>query len=140
MQWNSVDEGLYAVGNGIDNFHTIYPDIFTAWQAAVLPSETLMRLTEGANFGWPYAYYDHLLKKMLYSRVMGVMVKSLDGLVSLPSLCMDFPATGPRWRSCSIREINFLSVINTVPSSPFMDRLTAPPYPQAGYIVLFFTA
>jgi glucose/arabinose dehydrogenase len=28
MQWNPMDESLYAVVNGIDNFHTIYPDIF----------------------------------------------------------------------------------------------------------------
>ena len=41
MEWNPKDENLYAVGNGIDNFHTIFPDIFTDWQAAMLPSEAV---------------------------------------------------------------------------------------------------
>ena len=49
MEWNPKDESLYAVGNGIDNFHTIFPDLFTDWQAAMLPSETLMKVTEGSD-------------------------------------------------------------------------------------------
>ncbi len=39
MQWNPRDETLYAVVNGIDNFHTIYPKLYSSWQAAVLPAE-----------------------------------------------------------------------------------------------------
>jgi glucose/arabinose dehydrogenase len=29
MQWNPADESLYAVVNGIDNFHTIYPNLYS---------------------------------------------------------------------------------------------------------------
>jgi glucose/arabinose dehydrogenase len=37
MQWNNQDDHLYAVVNGIDNFHTMYPKLFSSWQAAVFP-------------------------------------------------------------------------------------------------------
>ena len=63
MQWNNQDDHLYAVVNGIDNFHTMYPALFSSWQAAVLPAEMLIRADEGTNFGWPYAYYDQMQKK-----------------------------------------------------------------------------
>lgn len=63
MEWNPKDESLYVVGNGMDNFHTLFPKLFSSWQAAVLSSETLMRVTEGPNFGWPYGYYDQLQQK-----------------------------------------------------------------------------
>jgi len=39
MQWNNQDDHLYAVVNGIDNFHTMYPKLFSSWQAAVFPAE-----------------------------------------------------------------------------------------------------
>src|SRR5688500_11058619 len=57
MQWNPKDESVYAVVNGIDNFHTIYPNIYSSWQAAVLPAEILIKVKEGDDYGWPYAYY-----------------------------------------------------------------------------------
>jgi glucose/arabinose dehydrogenase len=69
MQWNPMDESLYAVVNGIDNLHTIYPNLFSSWQAAVLPAELLTKVTEGSNFGWPYAYYDQMLEKYFTTRV-----------------------------------------------------------------------
>ncbi len=63
MQWNPEDESLYAVVNGIDNFHTIYPKLYSLWQAAVLPAELLAKVTEGSDFGWPYAYFDQMQEK-----------------------------------------------------------------------------
>jgi glucose/arabinose dehydrogenase len=50
--------GLYAVMHGRDQLNTLWPDRFTAEQNAILPSEELMRVEEGANFGWPYCYHD----------------------------------------------------------------------------------
>jgi glucose/arabinose dehydrogenase len=52
MQWNPEDESLYAVVNGIDNFHTMYPDLYSSWQAAMLPAELLVKAMDGSNCKW----------------------------------------------------------------------------------------
>jgi glucose/arabinose dehydrogenase len=51
ITWNTADNSLYAVVNGMDNFHTRYPGIYTSWQAAVLPSEPLLKVKEQGNYG-----------------------------------------------------------------------------------------
>ena len=82
MAWNPADHNLYAVMNGIDNFHTLYPDLYSSWLAAMLPSETLLKVTEGSDFGWPYAYYDQLQGKNV-----------LPGLIRLQKLPTSPPAS-----------------------------------------------
>jgi len=40
MQWNPMNESLYAVVNGIDNYTRSIPVFFfSSWQAAMLPAE-----------------------------------------------------------------------------------------------------
>ena len=51
---------VYVVQHGRDQLHQLWPDLFTEQQSAELPAEELFRLEEGADFGWPFCYYDHL--------------------------------------------------------------------------------
>lgn len=53
---NPQDGMLYAVQHGRDQLDMW--EGFTAEDNAVGPAEELQRLTQGANFGWPYCYYD----------------------------------------------------------------------------------
>lgn len=56
MAWH--DGALYTVQHGRDQLDTLFPKLFNTKQNAELPSEELQRVTEGANFGWPYCYHD----------------------------------------------------------------------------------
>jgi glucose/arabinose dehydrogenase len=56
LTWHNGD--LYAVQHGRDQLNTLFPQHFNAKQNAELPSEELLRVEEGANFGWPYCYHD----------------------------------------------------------------------------------
>lgn len=138
MVWNDTDDKLYAVMNGIDNFHTIYPDLYTPWQAAVLPSEPLLRVTEGSDFGWPYAYYDHMLKKNVLQPGYGGHSKATEGRAAKFNLpVMGFPG---HWAPMDImfykgdqfparyKQGAFVALHGSTDRSP---------YPQAGYIVCF---
>jgi len=49
-------DSLYVVMHGRDQLDTLWG--FTAEQNAELPAETLLRVSDGANFGWPYCYFD----------------------------------------------------------------------------------
>jgi mono/diheme cytochrome c family protein len=60
IAWNPVDRELYLVIHGRDYLHTMWPNMYSPWQNAVLPAEEFVRATEGSDFGWPFCYFDQL--------------------------------------------------------------------------------
>jgi glucose/arabinose dehydrogenase len=63
LAWH--DGSLYAVQHGRDQLNTLFPSMFNAKQNAERPSEDLLRVADGANFGWPYCFHDFEQKKRL---------------------------------------------------------------------------
>ena len=49
---------LYATQHGRDQLGQNWSKLFTIEQSAEKPSEEFFKLTEGADFGWPYCYHD----------------------------------------------------------------------------------
>ena len=137
MDWNPKDESLYAVGNGIDNFHTIFPNLYTDWQAAMLPSETLMKVTEGSNYGWPYGYYDQIQGKNVLQPGYGG-----DGKIVGKASEFDDPAFGfpGHWAPMDVmfyRGNQFPKRYNNGVFVAFHGSTDRAPYPMAGFIVCF---
>ncbi|MBL7699104.1 MAG: PQQ-dependent sugar dehydrogenase [Chitinophagaceae bacterium] len=137
MQWNPADQSVYAVVNGIDNFHTIYPKLYSSWQAAVLPAETLIKVQDGANFGWPYAYYDQLQKKNILQPGYGG-----DGKITARADSFDLPVIGfpGHWAPMDVLFYNgdqFPERYKNGAFVAFHGSTDRSPYPQAGYIVCF---
>jgi len=137
IDWNPMDDCLYVAMNGMDNFHTRYPKIYSAWQAAVLPSEPLLKVTEHANFGWPYAYYDHMLKKNMLQPGYGGDGKSVGRASQFNVPVMGFPG---HWAPMDL----LFYTGNLFPERykngafiAFHGSTDRSPYPQAGYIVCF---
>lgn len=58
LEWNNSHNELYSVNHGRDQLNQLFPDLFTAEQNAELPGEEFQLLTDGADHGWPYTYYD----------------------------------------------------------------------------------
>ena len=75
MEWNSEDKNLYIVMHGRDNLHSLFPNLFTPWQSAMLPSEEFLRVTEGSDFGWPTASMTSYNKRRCWLQSMVAMVK-----------------------------------------------------------------
>jgi glucose/arabinose dehydrogenase/cytochrome c553 len=137
MQWNPADESLYAVVNGIDNFHTIYPNLYSSWQAALLPAELLVKATEGSNFGWPYAYYDQMQGKNLLQPGYGGDGKIVGRAAAFEAPVMGFPG---HWAPMDIlfyRGNQFPDRYRQGAFIAFHGSTDRSPYPQAGYIVCF---
>jgi mono/diheme cytochrome c family protein len=136
MKWNPADNSLYAVGNGIDNFHTIFPDVFSQWEAAVLPSETLMKIQKGADYGWPYAYYDHMQKKNMVQPGYGGdgnMVSDRD--YALPAI--GFPGHWAPMDVLFYTGDQFPERYRNGAFVAFHGSTDRAPYPMAGFIVCF---
>jgi glucose/arabinose dehydrogenase len=55
---NPFDGGLYATVHGRDQLNGNWPKLFTIEKSAANPGEVLVRIERGADYGWPYCYYD----------------------------------------------------------------------------------
>ena len=58
ISWNPVSKGIYIVQHGRDQLEFLWPGYFDEGDNAELPAEEFFLLEDGANFGWPYCYYD----------------------------------------------------------------------------------
>ena len=137
MTWNPRDESLYAVGNGIDNFNTIFPDLYTPWQAAVLPAETLMKVTEGTDYGWPYAYYDQIQQKNVLQPGYGGDGKIVGRASEFADPVIGFPGHWAPMEVLFYRSDQFPERYKHGAFVAFHGSTDRSPYPQAGYIVCF---
>ncbi len=58
ITWNDAADNLYVMQHGRDQLHSLFPDLYTQQESAVLPAEEFFKVDEGDDFGWPYCYYD----------------------------------------------------------------------------------
>ena len=137
MQWNDQDDHLYAVVNGIDNFHTIYPKLFSSWQAAVFPAELLVRADSGTNFGWPYAYYDQIRKKNVLQPGYGGNGDSVGKASQFTEPVIGFPGHWAPMDVLFYKGDQFPERYKNGAFVAFHGSTDRSPYPQAGYIVCF---
>lgn len=71
LDWNSADQCLYAVVHGRDDLHRLWPNHFSQWESALLPSEEFVRIEKGDHFGWPYCFYDQMQGKKVLAPEYG---------------------------------------------------------------------
>ena len=71
IAWDPDTRALYAGQHGRDALATLFEAYFDNEESAELPSEELFRLEDGADFGWPYCYYDHVQGKRVLAPEYG---------------------------------------------------------------------
>ena len=71
LDWNTQSGKLYAVMHGRDQLHQLFPQYYTEQQSAELPAEEFLMFKEGANYGWPYSYWDQNKKKFMVAPEFG---------------------------------------------------------------------
>lgn len=137
MAWSPLDNSLYAVMNGIDNFHTRYPSVYSSWQAAVLPSEPLVKVREHADFGWPYAYYDQIQGKNVLQPAYGGDGKLVGKAAAFDKPLLGFPGHWAPMDMLFYQGDQFPGRYKQGVFVAFHGSTDRSPYPQAGYIVCF---
>lgn len=137
MDWNAADKNLYVVMHGRDDLHMLWPDKFTPWQSAVLPSEEFLRVNDGNDFGWPYSYYDQLQKKHVLSPEYGGDGKMSARDSSLRPPVMGFPGHWAPNDLLFYEGNQFPDHYRHGAFIAFHGSTNRTPYPQAGYFVCF---
>ncbi len=137
MTWNNQTNALYALQHGRDDLFRTWPQYYTPWHSALLPSEEFLRVDSGSDAGWPYYYYDYMQgKKLLNPEYGGDGRKEGDG-AKLNQPLIGFPGhfapndilfyTGDQFPE-RYRNGAFIA---------FHGSTIRAPYPQGGYFVAF---
>lgn len=62
---------LFATQHGRDQLYTNWPRLYQREDEATLPAEELLLLTQGADFGWPYCYFDPRQQRLVLAPEYG---------------------------------------------------------------------
>ena len=91
LNWNSNTHSLFIMHHGRDQFHDLYPQLYSEERANSQPAETMYELHQGSDGGWPYVYYDNKLhKKIVSPEYGGDGVEEGGAIIQNP--VVDFPA------------------------------------------------
>ena len=68
---DSTGLGLFATQHGRDELSENWPGLYKPEQGANLPAEELLRVEQGADYGWPECYYDDIQQKLVLAPEYG---------------------------------------------------------------------
>jgi glucose/arabinose dehydrogenase len=63
LVWNDAARALYATQHGRDGLRQRWPKLYSAEKGDDTPSEEVMKVEAGNDFGWPYCYHDRELNR-----------------------------------------------------------------------------
>lgn len=135
LAWH--DGAVYVAMNNRDQLDTLWPKFFTAEDNATRPAEALYRVTVGANYGWPYCFFDYVNQKFVTNPEYGGDGKTADRCGSYTPPLVSFPA---HWAPVDLQ----FYTGNQFPAHyqggafiAFHGSWNRAPFPQAGYNVTF---
>ena len=92
IAWQTESKQLYLVQQGRDELSELWPDRFSAEQGDVLPAEEMLLATPGAEFSWPYCYYDPFQNRLVLAPEYGGDGIRVGRCSRFPDPVLAFPA------------------------------------------------
>ncbi len=137
LDWNNSDQNLYAVVHGRDDLHRLWPNHFSQWESALLPSEEFVKIEKGDHFGWPYCFYDQMQGKK-------VLAPEYGGDGTMIGRCLDYkdPVIGfpGHWAPNDLVFYDGDAFPNHYKNGAFIafhGSTNRAPYPQSSYFIGF---
>jgi glucose/arabinose dehydrogenase len=92
LDWNPADGAVYVIQHGREALSELWPQWYTTEQDEQLPSEEMLRLSDGASFSWPYCYHDPQQGRRVLAPEYGGDGMRVDRCASYPGPVAVFPA------------------------------------------------
>lgn len=137
LDWNPQDQTLYAVVHGRDDLFRLWPEHYSPWQSAMLPSEEFLKIEEGDDFGWPYCYYDQMQQKRILSPEYGGDGNSIGRCENFKTPIMGFPGHWAPNDLVFYQGDAFPDYYKNGAFIAFHGSTNRAPYPQSGYFIGF---
>jgi glucose/arabinose dehydrogenase len=134
---NPVSQKLFIAIHGRDQLHTIAPQYFSVEESAENPSEVFHDLTDGADYGWPYTYWDAHTKQRKLNPEYGGDGKKLAEPGKYPDPLIGFPAHWAPMQLAFYTGTQFPEKYRGGAFLAFQGSWNRAPMPQKGYKVVF---
>ncbi|HEX2602748.1 MAG TPA: PQQ-dependent sugar dehydrogenase [Gemmatimonadaceae bacterium] len=128
---------LYSTMHGRDQLYDNWPKIYTSTQGQNLPAEELLRIEKGADYGWPYCYYDNVQQKLVQAPEYGGDGKKVGDCGSKKGPEAFFPAHWAPDGLLIYTGTQFPAHYQNGAFVAFHGSWNRAPGPQQGYLVAF---
>jgi glucose/arabinose dehydrogenase/mono/diheme cytochrome c family protein len=129
---------LYVTQHGRDQLRTNWPELYKPDEEATLPSEELLLLTRGGDYGWPECYYDGIQRKLVLApEYGGDGGKKLGPCATKSAPIAVFPAHWAPNAMARYDKQQFPDRYHNGVFIAFHGSWNRAPYPQGGYNVVF---
>lgn len=135
---NPSDGSLYGVQHGRDQLGQSWSDLFTQEQNAELPSEELVKIEPGDDFGWPYCYHDPKLNRLVLAPEYGGDGEKAGRCAQKKEPIAAFPAHWAPNALLFYEGDQFPEHYRGGAFIAFHGSWNRAPLPQGGYNVVFF--
>jgi glucose/arabinose dehydrogenase len=71
LAWSPSLHALYATQHGRDGLEQAWPQLYSVAKGNDTPSEELMKVNPGDDYGWPYCYHDRVLGRRVLAPEYG---------------------------------------------------------------------
>ncbi len=71
LAWSPDLHALFATQHGRDGLHNSYRKLYSVEKSDDTPSEELLKVQAGDDYGWPYCYHDRVLKRRVLAPEYG---------------------------------------------------------------------
>lgn len=138
LDWNNATNTLFVMQHGRDQLNNLHPDLYTAEQSADLPAEEMFEVKKaGADFGWPYCYFDPFQNKKVVSPEYGGDGKKTGRCANVEQPVVAFPAHLAPNGLLFYTGNNFPEKYRNGAFIAFHGSWNRAPLPQKGYFVAF---
>ena len=134
---SALDGNLYATVHGRDQLHDNWPTLFTENKSAENPGEELVRVDRGADYGWPYCYYDVDRRALLLAPEYGGDGQKIGRCGSKTAPLMAFPGHWAPNGMLFYTGTQFPAQYRGGAFVAFHGSWNRAPLPQAGFRVAF---
>jgi len=134
---NPATGKLFIAIHGRDQLNTVAPQFYTDDDNAENPSEVFHELTEGANFGWPFTYWDPNTSQRKINPEYGGDGKKLAEAGKYPDPLIAFPAHWAPMQLAFYTGTQFPAKYQHGAFLAFHGSWNRAPKPQKGYRVAF---
>jgi glucose/arabinose dehydrogenase len=131
------DGQLWAVQHGRDQLGQNWPKLYTLEQSAEKPSEELLQVNAGDDFGWPYCYHDPELGRLVLAPEYGGDGKTAGLCAQKKEPALAFPAHWAPDGLVFYTGTQFPARYRGGAFIAFHGSWNRAPLPQAGYRVVF---
>jgi glucose/arabinose dehydrogenase/mono/diheme cytochrome c family protein len=129
---------IFVTQHGRDQLHSNWPDLYKLEEEATLPSEELLLLNRGGDYGWPECYYDPAQKKLVLAPEYGGDGGKKVGVCAskIPPVAI-FPAHWGPNAAIFYDQKHFPANYRNGVFIAFHGSWNRSPFAQAGYNVVF---